>query len=501
MNYLRASLLLLLPLLGFETPPLTLPQSADRQPAVAGTFYPGDKNELRQTLQEMFARAVPPKNLSGVAAVIVPHAGYVFSGVVAASGYDQIDPDKSYHDIFVIGPSHYVGFEGASVYTTGNYRTPLGLVDVDRQVGEQLIQGSRVFSNRTDAHKLEHSVEVQLPFLQYILKKPFRIVPIVIGADNPATCSEIAAALRPWFTTDNLFVISTDFSHYPAYEDAKTVDKATAEAILSNNPTTLMSTLQRNEGKRIPNLATSMCGWPCVLTLLSLTHDHPDVSFIPVRYLNSGDSQAGDRTRVVGYWSIAVTLKQQDQATGFRLSPIEKRTLVTIARTTLEQHFNLTTARIDSSELTASLKTPCGVFVTLKKNGELRGCIGQFEPREPLWNVVQRMAIASATQDYRFPTVRADELKSIEIELSVLTPLRRIKSIDEIELGKHGIYIRKGSQAGTFLPQVATETAWTKEQFLGHCAQDKAGIGWDGWKDADLFVYEAIVFDEQQIRH
>jgi AmmeMemoRadiSam system protein A len=134
----------------------------------------------------------------------------------------------------------------------------------------------------------------------------------------------------------------------------------------------------------------------------------------------------------------------------------------------------------------------------LKIDGDLRGCIGRFDATEPLYKVVQQMAIAASTQDSRFPEVTPAEFKEIDIEISVLTPMRKISSIDEFQLGKHGIYMKKGFSSGTFLPQVATETGWTKEEFLGHCAQDKAHIGWNGWKDAELYVYEAYVFGEKE---
>jgi AmmeMemoRadiSam system protein A len=137
--------------------------------------------------------------------------------------------------------------------------------------------------------------------------------------------------------------------------------------------------------------------------------------------------------------------------------------------------------------------------VTLRKDGQLRGCIGRFEATEALYLIVRDMAISASTQDYRFPAVTPEEIDDLEIEISVLTPMRKISSIDEIQLGQHGIYIKKGYSSGTFLPQVATETGWTKEEFLGHCARDKAHIGWDGWKDAEIFVYEAYVFSESEL--
>jgi hypothetical protein len=155
-------------------------------------------------------------------------------------------------------------------------------------------------------------------------------------------------------------------------------------------------------------------------------------------------------------------------------------------------------AVIDSSDFSATIKQHCGAFVTLKKRGDLRGCIGRFITESPLYLIVRDMAVAAGTQDPRFTAVTADELKNIDIEISVLSPLQKINSIDEIEMGTHGIYIVKGSSTGTFLPQVATETGWTKEQFLGHCAQDKAGIGWNGWKDADIYIYTAVVFGEKE---
>jgi AmmeMemoRadiSam system protein A len=154
---------------------------------------------------------------------------------------------------------------------------------------------------------------------------------------------------------------------------------------------------------------------------------------------------------------------------------------------------------IDATPLSIGAKTNCGAFVTLLKNGELRGCIGRFDSSEPLYRVVQHMAIAAATEDNRFPQVSRDEIGSLEIEISALTPMRKISSADEIELGRHGIYIKKGNRSGTFLPQVAIETGWTKDDFLGHCARDKAGLGWDGWKDAEIYVYEANVFSEKEM--
>ncbi len=474
-------------------------RGTDRQPAVAGLFYPGTRAELDGMLSDLFSRALPSGVQGDVVAIIVPHAGYVYSGGVAASGYNTIDRNRAYDDIFIIGPSHTVGFEGASVFTTGNFLTPLGSVDVDRDLGEKLIRENSVFSNRLDAHATEHSVEVQVPFLQHIMAKHFRIVPIVVGANSPETCMKIASALRPYLNARNLFVISSDFSHYPAYNDAVRVDRATLEAILTGSPDNLVATMEKNAREGVPNLATSLCGWSAVLTLLYMTAGGTGRRFTPVQYKNSGDSPAGEKERVVGYNAVAISEPKPAAAGTFALTPAEQDTLLGIARRTVEEYvLHGTVPAVDPASLTGTLRTHCGAFVTLNEHRQLRGCIGRFDADEPLYRVVQMMAVASASQDMRFSPVGPSELKNLRIEISVLTPMRKIRSADEFQLGTQGIYMKKGNRSGTFLPQVAAETHWTRDEFLGHCAQDKAGIGWDGWKDAELYVYEALVFGEPE---
>jgi len=474
-----------------------------REPAVAGQFYPGNADELQAELSRLFALAESKKTEKNVLAVIAPHAGYVFSGTVAASSFNQLDFNKKYKVIFIIGSSHRTAFDGASIYNLGNFKTPLGIVPVDIDLATQLIAGHKCFNARTDAQTYEHSLEVQLPFLQYRLKNEFKIVPIVIATQNPQTCRQIADALKPYFTDENLFVISSDFSHYPSYDDACRTDKRTADAILSNRPQELIRTLDANESEGIDNLATSLCGWTSVLTLMYITEKMDGIRYIPVVYKNSGDAKGyGDKSRVVGYNSIAIINENSDKlsadlSAGSFLSQRDKRELLSLARNTIETYLNTEEVfKPRTDDYSTALKTPAGAFVTLHEEGKLRGCIGQFEPNNPLYKVVQEMAIASATRDSRFMPVTSQELGQIHIEISVLTPLKKIQSIDEIELGKHGIYIKKGYHSGTFLPQVANETKWSLEDFLGHCARDKAGIGWDGWKDADIFIYEAIIFAE-----
>lgn len=476
-------------------------QKNDRKPAAAGRFYSDNPTELRSMIEGFLADAITGEG-TNIAAIISPHAGYVFSGQVAANAFNQVDPDRSFDNVFVIASSHQVAFNGASIYNQGDYVTPLGKVPVNIKLANQLIEGSRLFMFHPEADKYEHSLEVQVPFLQVHLKKPFQLVPIVLGTQSAESCEEIAEALKPWFNNRNLFVISSDFAHYPEYEEAKKADKATCDAIISNDPQVFTRFLNSYKKNRVPNLATNCCGWTSVLTLLNLTSDNPDYTYTPLFYQNSGDSRYGDKKQVVGYWAIAVTRNRDTirESSDFYLSDPDKKELLEIARRTVNGYIrDRKVPEVDDTGLSEQLKLQAGAFVTLKKHGALRGCIGRFSASIPLYKLIQEMAVASATQDYRFSPVKVKEIDELEIEISVLSPMKQISGISELELGRHGIYIKKGSNTGTFLPQVATETGWTKEEFLGHCARDKAGIGWDGWKDAELYTYEAVVFSESEL--
>jgi AmmeMemoRadiSam system protein A len=351
-------------------------------------------------------------------------------------------------------------------------------------------------------HEREHSLEVQLPFLQYWLKEPFTIIPIIIGGESKDTCTKLAKVLKPYLNKNNLFVISTDFSHYPDYTNAIKSDAFMADAIITNSPGKFLKAKAQMESQKIPNLATAMCGWTSVLTLLNMTEDNSEIEYKKILYKNSGDSDYGDKKRVVGYHSICVLSHDKSQSSNhFDLTKEDKIQLLSIARETIDMYIdNNTLPEIKEKDVTNSNLEHVGAFVTLYKKGELRGCIGHMKSEQPLYKTIQSLVVASAVKDYRFKPVGTSELKNLEIEISVLTPMQKISSIDQIEMGKHGIYIRKGFQTGTFLPQVAQNTGWSKEEFLGRCARDKANIGWDGWKDADLYVYEALKFSEDDYR-
>lgn len=440
----------------------------------------------------LFGKAKQAQNRQHPQAVIAPHAGYLFSGVVAASAFNQIPEKTPYERVFVLASSHQMRFHGASVFTAGDYKTPLGTVPVDEQLARELSETHSVISPEVDAHYYEHSLEVQLPFLQHRLENGFMLVPLILGTESTEECREIAVALEPYFHSRNLFVISSDFSHYPAYEDAVYVDSLTTDAVVSGKPRVLMDTLASNRKRSIPGLATSLCGWTSVLTLMYLTEEKP-FEYRKVHYMNSGDiTLYGDKDRVVGYQAIVVYGKKEDR---FSVTDKEKETMLKIARRSLLDSYGIETYYDEDLDLSGVLSEKRGAFVSLYAGNELKGCIGNFQSEEPLHRVIKRMAV-SASNDRRFEKPGMEMVKELRIEISVLSPMKPIQSVDEIEPGRHGIYIKKGAFGGTFLPQVATKTGWTREEFLGHCAKDKAGLGWDGWKEAEIFIYEAVVFSD-----
>ena len=498
-----------------------MPAPKVRPATQAGSFYESDPKALAKEVDGYLARHAKDSTYNNVAAVIVPHAGHYFSGNVAATAYSAIPVDKQYKRIFMLGPSHYEWLNGASVNTEVDYySTPLGNVKVDRETARQLTLADSVFTYRAKAHDREHCLEVQLPFLQRHMKQVPPIVPIIISTNDFAQMQRMAEVLKPYFTDENLFIISSDFSHYPSYENAYKADTKTRDAILTGDVEQFILAVEENRRSGIPNLSTSACGEDPIITLMLMLNQNYDIKHL--LYQNSGDIDHHDPRRVVGYHAFAIlrktaaddasaektTAESENAAeaaktvaprltTGFTLTDSDKQCLKQIARESIMAGLDGKVYRPDRNAIAASnptLTQKCGAFVTLTQRGQLRGCIGLMSGSLPLYETVAEMAHSAAFEDPRFDPLRRAELDKTDIEISVITPMRRIQSIDEFELHRHGIYIKKGARSGTFLPQVADEVNWTKEEFLGHCARDKAGLGWNGWRDAELYIYEAIVF-------
>ena len=482
-----------------------------RKPSVAGSFYPSTSKEILSMSKGWFNQSDSSACGPVPQALIVPHAGYVFSGEVAASAFSRIPKGHSYKRIFLLGPSHRVGFPGASVDTLFSFaQTPMGKVPIDVRTGRELLErGAPTFTSRADAHEGEHCLEVQLPLLQMALDEVPPIVPIIIGTERLAVLYKIADALGPYFTRENLFVISSDFSHYPSYEDAKSSDLYLAETISTGGVDEFLKALARIRKMDYSGQDTAACGACAIEVLLAMMDGQGRDTFTceHVMYRNSGDSSYGDKFRVVGYNSFVITRldkgaedEPEDSASDrlFSFSDDEKRAMISTARSSIYSSLGLR-YDVDYSPVGVLKESGYGVFVTLTLGGRLRGCIGCFTASTTLHDTIRQMARSAAFSDPRFPSLTAGEARRVEIEVSVLSPLKKIESIEEFKLGRDGIYMMKGYHHGTFLPQVAQETGWNTEEFLGHCARDKAGIGYWGWKDAQLYTYQTEVVKESDL--
>jgi len=478
-------------------------RSSDRQPAAAGRFYSANKETLINDISRLFENCVKTSPHTLTRAIISPHAGYIYSGKTAASAFSVIDRNKVYNNIFVIGSSHIMAFEGASVYNTGDFVTPLGKLTVNKDIANTL-KKEGLFNFPVNAHLQEHSLEVQMPFIQYYFRNIPPIIPIIVATNNVNNIKKIAEILRPWFTPDNLFIISSDFSHYPSYKTANEVDNATANAIVAGDPKKFLDVLKKNSYINDPGLSTSMCGWTSGLLLLYLAEGSSNLEFKKIDYCNSGDSPYGSKDEVVGYNAIVLVEKNGSTrelkilSDEVKFSDEEKEQLISLARDNIRSLlYNNKRLSVNNATLPEVFNKAYGAFVTLKINGSLRGCIGKFVSSDPLYEVVLESSQSSAFEDPRFSPLTKDELPKTDIEITVLGPMKKISNINEIVLGRHGIYIKKDFRSGTMLPQVATENNWSVEEFLGYTSRDKAGIGWDGWKDADLYIYEGIVLEEK----
>lgn len=466
-----------------------------KDPNVAGQFYPSSAKELSSSVESFLKKANPPESKDVLTALISPHAGYIYSGPVAAYGYKLLLYCK-YSTVIIIAPTHHLDFEGFAIYKEGSFRTPLGTVPIDKDTAARLVTESPLIKSDEKPFYYEHSLEVQIPFLQKTLKD-FKIVPIIAGKGDLPSCRELARAIKKVFSPgETLLIASSDMSHYHSGDNAEKIDKKTISFIEKPDEEGLFTQLR--SGK------CELCGAIPVVTTMILAKD---LTWKPVvlKYAHSGDI-TGDNSRVVGYSSIAWYTKKQKvvdkvESNEF-LTKEEKKLLLTMARQTLEEY--LKTGNVPEFfkdiPIPEHLKQETGMFVTLHKDHMLRGCIGYITGREPLHKAVVDLAISSATRDPRFRPVKYEELKDIHIEISVMTPLKRIYDPNEVIVGKHGVVVQKGMASGVFLPQVATEQGWNKETFLTELCKGKAGLPGDAWKnkDTELYIFSADVFGEEK---
>lgn len=456
-----------------------------REPAVAGAFYPADPLILKKTVTKFVSDAEVEKT-GTLIGLICPHAGYPYSGPVAGYSYKLLK-GLSFDTVIILGANHRAwGFNKMSVWNKGPFKTPLGGIEIDTELADAIIKANPdKFLYYPAAHKEEHSIEVQLPFLQTVLEN-FKLVPIVMSDYSSGSCKELARAIIKNTGARKVLVIaSTDLSHDRKYDTAVAMDKLGLDYAVNLDIENLIQA--EREGK------TEMCGYGPVLTLLYLAEEMEGVNGILLKYANSGDTTGNRYGRIVGYGAAA--FYKEDHAMEY--SPEEKKALLKLARDSITDY--LSNGRGGQYPVfSEKFNEPRGVFVTLHKHGELRGCIGYIEPIKPLQQAVIDNAINSAVQDPRFDAVTSKELADIEIELSILTPPSEIKGPEGFIAGRHGIIIRKGFYNAVFLPQVATEQGWAREETLSHLCM-KAGLRPDEWKRPGMrfFVFTAEVFSEK----
>jgi AmmeMemoRadiSam system protein B/AmmeMemoRadiSam system protein A len=443
-----------------------------KEPSVAGTFYPADKKELRETVEDFLAKAEKGPRNGKLIALVSPHAGYRFSGQVAAYGYKEIK-DSGIKKVILIGPSHHSAFKGASVYTKGSFRTPLGDVKIDETLAAGLLDEKADIRFYPEAYEKEHSIEVQLPFLQTVLKD-FTIVPILIGSPTKQTFEHLISGLTDMLDEKTLIIASSDLSHYHDYTRAKDMDGKIISAIERLSVMDVAQLLQNGEAE--------LCGsFPVVIAMEAAKRYGATVGTV-FNSANSGDV-TGEKDKVVGYASVGLFKSLYTEE--------EKRELLALARNSITEYVKNGKAQ-EVEMKNRKLRADGAVFVTIKEEGSLRGCIGHVQAIMPLYQSVIKNAIAACSVDPRFPPMNKEELKDMEIEVSVLSPLIPVKDVKDIRVGKHGLLIRKGQQSGLLLPQVPTEFGWDRETFLDQlCA--KAGLPKGSWKDAELYSFTAEI--------
>ena len=465
-----------------------------RQPGVAGSFYPADPMVLGAMIDDMLRHASPPPITDPIVAVVAPHAGYQYSGPVAAYTYAALKGRK-FVRVVVIAPSHYEAFDFTSVFDGDAYVTPLGTVQIDKAFAKQLVNMSPTIRLSSQGHVptpkgAEHALEVELPWLQRVLGD-FQLVPVVMGDQSYESSRALGVALAKMIQgSDTLILASSDLSHYHPYDEAVKIDHKTLNALQAWD----YFSMSQNFEMRV----WEACGGaPIVAAMIAAERMGANQALV-LKYANSGDV-TGDHSRVVGYSAVALVKAQGREAVQqpFSLSAREKSELLSLARKSVEYAVRLGKAYEPSPSSNESLNQERGAFVTLKESGELRGCIGYTTAVKPLYMIVRDTATLAALRDPRFRPVSASELPQLEYEISVLSPLRRVIDIREIKVGQHGLLMKNGTYQGLLLPQVPVEARWDRQKFLEEtCA--KADMSADCWKDenTDIFMFSAVVFGE-----
>lgn len=443
-----------------------------RYPFVAGQFYPAEASVLAKQISDFLKKAEQETKASAkksFKALILPHAGYDYSGLTAALGYNKIKGD-SIQTVVLIGPYHQAHFSGACLWPSGKWVTPLGVISINADMAKGIQQDNPLFKAPISYHETEHSLEVHVPFIQTLFPKA-KLVPILIS--DPQYAKMLAKTLAKFVNKEKVLVIaSTDMSHYHPKQEANQIDsdtfKSLEKAYKNANFTPLYEAIGHND--------IELCGAAAVMTLLELSKLLKWGDLDIFAYHDSGET-AGDNKSVVGYGASGI-VSQKDE----NLNEIQRQNLLHMARQTLQDFLN-TGKNVVFSVDDPALLLPRAVFVTLRDNlGNLRGCIGRFTAEEPLYKAVCHMAIEAATEDSRFSPVTRKELDQLRIEISILSPIQQVASVEDIHYGKNGVILSQGNRRGVFLPEVANSFP-NKEAFLSELCSQKAGLNRQCWQN------------------
>jgi hypothetical protein len=471
-----------------------------RPAGVAGGFYPADPKVLSAMIDDLLAHATPPPIHDPILAVVAPHAGYQFTGPVVADTYAELKGRK-FSRVVVIGPTHYVGFDFTSVYDGDAYTTPLGTVQVDKAFARQLVKLSPTIQLSGMGHDItpagaEHSIEVQLPWLQRVLGD-FQLVPIVMGDQSYENSRALGVALARLIENEKpgstLILASSDLSHFHTYDEAETMDHKTLNALAAWDYFSMSRNFQTG--------VWEACGGaPIVAAMIAAERMGANQAQV-LKYANSGDT-SGDRSRVVGYSADVFVKAPAGKAVEmpFSLSDRDKNELLALARKSVEQAVEQRKQYEPGATASEALNQDRGAFVTLNEAGELRGCIGYTSATKPLYLTVRDTATLAALRDPRFPPVSASELPLLEYEISVLSPLRRVLDVHQIKIGQDGLLMKNGEHEGLFLPQVPVEQKWGLQKYLQELCVEKANMPSNCWQDpnTDIFKFTAVVFHEHK---
>lgn len=463
----------------------------------AGSWYPGERKALADTVDELLDQAAPVGLSGKPVAVIAPHAGYRYSAPVAAPAYRSLRGHK-YRRVVVLAFSHRAAstYQGVDVSAeVSAYETPLGEVEVDREVCTALLK-NRAFVSQLGLAEGEHSLELQLPFLQRTLGE-FKLVPLYVGRMTPALEVEAAQALLPLLDGETLLVVSTDFTHFGkrfGYEPFTDDLPARLTELAEQAAAPLLRCDYDGFQTHLEQTRDTICGRGPVALLLRVLSMQAGAQGVRTGFDTSG-KQTGDWSNSVTYQSFVFTRRPGT------LQPAEQQQLLKLARDTAAAHLaHKPLPAPDTATLPEALRADGACFVTLKNHGRLRGCIGNMAAVGPLYESVTRNAV-NACQDYRFASdpVTTSELKDIDVEISYLTPMVRVTDPAEIVIGEHGLEIELRGRRGVLLPQVAYERGWTRLEFLPQVCR-KAGLPPNAWQDPEvkLCFFTAEVFGEKE---